>query len=64
MLRAQLESAHAETERERELSAFLKSQIEEANRNAGEQRAALRAMPKQLGPGTHRNARRAAPKRP
>lgn len=56
VLRAQLESARAEIERERELSAFLKSQIEEANRNAGELRAALRealrAMPKQLGPGT------------
>lgn len=56
MLRAQLESARAETERERELSAFLKLQIEEGNRNAGELRAALRealrAMPKQLGLGT------------
>ena len=39
-------------EREREFSAFLKTQLEEANRNAAELRAslreALRAMPKQL----------------
>ena len=54
-LRIQLESSRAEVEREREISAFLKLQIEEGNRNAGELRAALRealrAMPKQLAAG-------------
>jgi len=55
-LRAQLEASRAEVERERELSRFLKSQIEEGNRNAQELRAALRealkAQPRQLERGT------------
>lgn len=54
-LRAQLEASRAEVERERELSRFLKSQIEEGNRNAQELRAALRealkAQPRQLEQG-------------
>jgi len=55
-LRAQLEASRAETERERELNRFLKSQIEEGNRNAAELRAALRKAleiaPRQLAAPT------------
>lgn len=51
-LRAQLEASRAETARERELNAFLKSQIEEGNRNAAELRKALnealKIAPRQL----------------
>ena len=55
LLRVQLDSARAEASREREQSDFLKSQLEDANRNAQELRASLRAalsaMPKQLTAG-------------
>lgn len=51
-LRAQLQASRAETARERELNAFLKSQIEEGNRNAAELRKALnealKIAPRQL----------------
>lgn len=51
-LKAQLEASRAETARERELNAFLKTQIEEGNRNAAELRKALnealKIAPRQL----------------
>ena len=42
LLRVQLDSARAEAKREREFSELLKLQLEDANRNAAELRAALR----------------------
>jgi len=42
LLRVQLDSARAEADRERQQSDFLKSQLEDANRNSAELRAALR----------------------
>ena len=55
-LKAELDASRADAQRERELSTFLKSQLEEANRNAAELRAALRKAleiaPRQLTAGT------------
>lgn len=57
LLHAQLDSARAEAKREREFSELLKSQLEDANRNAAELRAALRKAleiaPRQLTAATN-----------